>query len=373
MNIAVKCVQILMSLVYVVIKGLTPVKANKITLISRQSDAPSLDFELLDKELKNRNIRTAVLTKTLNKSPAKLFSYGFHMLRQMYHIAGSRILILDGYCVVASMMKHKKELSIIQIWHSMGTMKDFGYSAMGKEEGSSYRLAKTMKMHCNYDYVLISSDAYKDDMAAGFNCSPDIIYTHPLPRLDLLTGTEYSGRIRNKIFMNYRELEKKKNILYCPTFRKNDESELQQAVNSLIGKIDYNKYNLIVKLHPLSKIVIKNNNVITADDFTTFDMIFVADYVISDYSCVIYEAAVRHIPLYFYCFDFAQYEENRGLAIDYKKECPGVISDNPENIIRAIESEAYDMEYLEEFADKYVCPTKTATADMADFILKVMK
>ena len=36
-------------------------------------------------------------------------------------------------------------------------------------------------------------------------------------------------------------------------------------------------------------------------------MLFVADYVISDYSCIVYEAAVRDIPLYFYNYDMEEY------------------------------------------------------------------
>lgn len=368
---AIKLAELVMKLVYGVIKGLTRVNPDKITLISRQSDRPSLDFQLLNEELNKKKMQTRVLCKTLKKSAPGMFSYCFHMLRQMYHMAGSGVVVLDGYCIAASMLTHKKSLIIVQIWHSMGTMKEFGYTAMGKKEGSSYRLAKAMKMHCNYDYVLISSQAYRDHIAAGFDCNPNIIHTSPLPRLDLLTGTEYEQRIRPAIFEKYPELKKKQNILYCPTFRKGDEEGLRHAVESLINRVDGSRYNLIIKLHPLSQITITDPAVITAEEFTTFDMLFVADYVISDYSCVIYEAGVRNIPLYFFCFDLDQYEGNRGLAIDYEGECPGVISGDGGTIIEAIESDSYDMEYLKIFTDKYVHPTKHAARDMADFIDRV--
>lgn len=365
---AIKLAEIVMKLVYGVIKGVTGVNPNKITLISRQSDRPSLDFQLLNEELKKNNMQTQILCRALKKSVPGMLSYCFHMLRQMYHMAGSAAVVLDGYCIAASMLTHKKSLVIIQIWHSMGTMKEFGYTAMGKKEGSSYKLARAMKMHCNYDYVLISSQAYRDHIAAGFDCNPDIIHTSPLPRLDLLTGTEYEQHIRPAIFEKYPQLKEKENILYCPTFRKGDEEELGHAVESLVRRVDRSRYNLIIKLHPLSQITITDPAVITAEEFTTFDMLFTANYVISDYSCVVYEAGVRNIPLYFFCFDLDQYEGNRGLAIDYEGECPGVISRHGEVIIEAIESGAYDMAYLKEFTDKYVHPTKHAARDMADFI-----
>lgn len=372
MYLAVKLGQLLMSLLYAVIKGAVRTKPGKITFISRQSDEPSLDFQLLKEELDKRNLETVLLCRTLEKSIAGAIPYCFHMLRQMYHLAGSEALILDGYCIAASMLRHKKTLTIVQIWHSMGTMKEFGYTAMGKKEGSDYKLAKAMKMHCNYDYVLISSEAYADHIAAGFDCSADIIHTSPLPRLDLLKSEEYAEAERQRIFKQYPILREKKNILYCPTFRKGDEEGLRKAVETLVSRVDQADYNLIIKLHPLSRISLRDAGVLTADEFTTFDMIFVSDYVISDYSCVVYEAAVRSIPLYFYCFDLDQYEGNRGLAIDYEKECPGVITKDGGVIVEAIESGRYDMEYLREFADKYVHPTEHAARDMADFVVRVM-
>lgn len=372
MYLAVKAAEFLMNLVYLVIRALVRSRPDKITFISRQSDVPSLDFQLLNKELQKKNMRTTILCRTLQRSLPGMVSYCFHMLRQMYHIAGSYAVVLDGYCIAASMLRHKKALTIVQIWHSMGTMKDFGYTAMGKKEGSSYKLAKAMKMHCNYDYVLISSDAYRHDMAAGFDCDICKIHTCPLPRLDLLTGTEYAEKIRGEIFSKYPVLGEKRNILYCPTFRKGDEEGLRQAVETLIRRFDRKRYNLIIKLHPLSQIRIKDAAVITAEEFTTFDMIFVSNYVISDYSCVVYEAAVRNIPLYFFCFDLDQYEGNRGLAIDYRGECPGVISEDGDVIMSAIESGDYDMDYLKTFTDKYVHPTKHAARDMAEFIVNAM-
>lgn len=372
MRLAIKLIEILMNLVYLIIKIFVPV-TEKITLLSRQSDTPSLDFQLLNEELNQRGVKTVMLCRKLDKTLLGMVRYCFHMLRQMWNIGGSRGLVLDGYSIAASMLKHKKNLKIFQIWHSMGSMKDFGYTVMGKAEGSSYKLAKAMKMHCNYDYVLISSDAYKQSMIDGFHCDADKIYIKPLPRLDLLTGNAYAGKIKKQIYENYPELQDKKNILYCPTFRKDEEESLKNALDSLIDRVDKEKYNLIVKLHPLSKVEIDKEYVIAGDKFTTFDMIFAADYVISDYSCVVYEAAVRQIPLYFFAFDLKKYEGNRGLAIDYLNECPGLISADANEILSSIESGKYDMAVLQEFADKYVHPTCHATKDMVDFILEKMK
>ena len=96
-------------------------------------------------------------------------------------------------------------------------------------------------------------------------------------------------------------------------------------------------------------------------------------YVVSDYSCIVYEAAVRGIPLYFYNFDMELYTDGRGLALDYEREVPGPVSGDAKAIIAAIESKEYDMEALKAFADKYVSPVRHATKDIVDFVFTLMK
>lgn len=352
---------------------------NKITLISRQSDKETMDFKLIKEEVQRRNTDTKVvvlchkLEGGINSTLKTKLKYIIHMFKQMYHIATSKVVILDSYCMVISILKHKKKLKIIQMWHSMGTMKKFGYAVLDFEEGSKKNIAYAMNMHKNYDYIFASADAYKDHLAMGFNYTIDNMLTYPLPRYDLLKSKEYNKKCKDKILKVYPALKRKKNIIYCPTFRKY-ECGFDQSLEKLIECIDFNKYNLILKLHPLStkKINKKYEGVLIDNNFSTFDMLSIADYVISDYSCIIYEAAVKNIALYFYNFDYDTYLDKRGLAIDYYKELPGVISKNPKDIIRDIERGNYDYSKLKKFSDKYVEPSKGATKNIVDFVFKIM-
>lgn len=377
MEIIIKMGIFFMNIIYCFFKIL-PTK-NKITMISRQSDKETMDFRLLRQELytRDKTIKVVILCHKLdggiNSTIITKVKYAFHMLKQMYHIATSKVVILDSYCIVVSVLKHKKRLKIIQIWHSMGTMKKFGYAVLGLEEGSNERIARAMKMHRNYDYIFASSDAYKTHLASGFNYTTDNILTYPLPRYDLLKNSQFQKKCEKKIVKAYPALTRKKNIIYCPTFRK-DESEFTLAVNKLIDCVDTEKYNLIIKLHPLSRVQLNQSKkgVIVDSQFPTFDMLAIADYVISDYSCIIYEAAIKNIPLYFYNFDMDLYKDNRGLALDYEKELPGIISSDPRVIIDGIEHKEYDFLRLKKFTDKYIHPTSNATRDIVDFIFKIM-
>ena len=304
MIILIKIFIILINIVYFFFKFL-PAK-NKVVMISRQSNQVNVDFKLLGKELEKK-YKVVYLCKTLDggvKSKLKTrIKYGFHMFRQMYHLSTSRVCILDSYCPTVSILKHKKKLTIIQIWHSIGTMKLFGYGILNKNEGSNYKVAKAMKMHKNYTYVCASSGAYKEHLSKGFDMPINRIKTFTLPRVDLLNDKKYETQIRKDIYKKYPILKKKISVVYAPTFRKN-ESSFNKHLDELIKEFDFDKYNLVLKLHPLSKVKVKNHkNVIIDNDFSTFDMLFIADKLISDYSCVIYEAGVRNIPLYFIAFN----------------------------------------------------------------------
>ena len=371
----IKVGSFLLNILYWFIK-LLPTQ-QKVVMISRQSNTPSKEFEMVEAEIKRRdsNVKVVLLCRTLdggvNSSAVNKLKYAFHMLVQMYHVATSKVVILDSYCIVVSILHHKKSLKVIQMWHSMGTMKKFGYTSLDTAEGSRHELAYAMKMHHNYDYIFASAEAYKQHLADGFNCDINKIITMPLPRLDLLKSAEYEKNIRTKIYANYPELKEKPVIMYCPTFRK-DEAQFEKAVYNLVNAVDTEKYNLVVKLHPLSKVVL-DEKVIQAKEFSSFDMLFVADYVISDYSCIVYEAEVRNIPLYFYNFDMELYTDGRGLAIDYENELPGLTSKDAKVIADAIENKTYDMEELKRFSDKYVVPVENTTKNIVDFIWRFMK
>ena len=350
---------------------------HKVTMISRQSDHPSVEFQMIKRRLREKDstIEVVMLCKTLaggvNSSFGIKIRYGFHIFSQMFHIATSKVVLLDTYCIPISLLHHKKGLTVIQMWHSMGTMKKFGYTTLDTWEGTEHKLAQAMRMHKNYDYVFASAETYKKDLAQGFHCDIRKIMTMPLPRLDLLQNKEYGEKMRRKIYSRYPQLKEKPLILYCPTFRKK-EDRFETALYQLADKIDRENYSFVVKLHPLSKVRL-TEEMIQAKEFSSFEMLFVADYVISDYSCIVYEAAVLELPLYFYNFDMDEYTGARGLAIDYEKELPGVISGKAEDIIHAIEMDSYDKERLRVFREKYIHSTTHATDDIVDFVMKFLK
>ncbi|MFQ7110021.1 MAG: CDP-glycerol glycerophosphotransferase family protein [Anaerovoracaceae bacterium] len=370
MTIIIKTGILFMNIIYTFFKFLPTQK--KMTIISRQGDHPSMDITMLANKTSDLypDYNIVVLCKKINKTISSIISYSFHMLKQMYHISTSEVVVLDSYCILASILKHKKSLLIIQMWHSVGTMKKFGYSVLDKPEGSSSKIAHAMKMHRNYDYIFSAGHGYRAHLAEGFNYPLEKIIVMPLPRIEALKDDNYSDRVRNDILNAYPCMKEKKNIIYVPTFRKNDNDDFITALNELCSSVDYNKYNLIIKPHPLTDLSdFKNKNAILDRNFSSFDMLFAGDIIVSDYSCIIYEAAVLKKPIFFYDYDYDSYMNSRDVYMDYEREIPSAIHKDAKSLIEDIEKGVYDYKRLESFLNKYVY-TKSPheTEDMIDFI-----
>lgn len=373
MKYIIKLGTFFLQLIYQCMK-LFPVK-DKITMISRQSNEPSIDFILLKKriETENEKVEVVFLCRTLDGGVKAAvwnkIKYGAHMFVQMYHMATSKVVVLDTYCIVASLLQHRKSMKIVQMWHSMGTMKLFGYTAIGTQEGSSFKIAQYMHMHEKYDYFIAASPNYVSHLSRGFRCDEEKAFICPLPRYDLLKNKDYKKQKQEEIYKEYPFLENRKKILYCPTFRK-DETSMKKALDRLIACVP-EEYELIVKLHPLSELKLDESKVRLLDKVSSFDALFVADYIISDYSCIIYEAGVLNLPLCFYVFDLDQYTGKRGFAISFEDEVKGVVSSDPQTIITAIREEKINMNEIESFIKKYIEDTDDATGKLAAFLLNI--
>ena len=321
---------------------------NKIAFISRQSETPSTDFRYLINEIKTNypQYQVVVLCKMIPSSFGGKIKYVGEMFRQMKALATSKVVVLDGYCILASMLKHKKDLKIIQIWHALGAFKKFGKSVLDKEGGKSSKTASAFKMHNNYSYIAASGDECVPFFAQAFGQPVSKFIPIGIPRMDYLTDPQENERVRGNVLRKYPQLANgRKNILYAPTFRdtQQDKDALANATEELVNKVNYSDFNLIVKHH-----VVDSNkeqmytdsrmNKAEGENFTAMDFMCVADYVVTDYSSVIYEALLKDLPIYIYCFDSDKYIGERGFYIDFWTDIPALYSKNAKGICDFIAS-----------------------------------
>lgn len=361
-----------MSFVYFFIK-LFPIQKNKITMLSRQSNDINIDFKMLLDEFSNqdKNIKVKVLCKEVPKNIIGRIKYCFFLIICLYHISTSKVCIIDGYSIPISCLKHKKDLKIIQIWHSLGAIKQFGKQVIGKKEGSKSEISKIMKIHQNYDYVLCASDATREFYKQGFGVDESKILKLGMPRIDYLLGKDekINKKIEN-LYKDYPNLKEKKTILYVPTFRQGKSVHIYDLINS----VNTDEYNLIIKLHPLDKTIVDSKYTIN-NKYSTFDLLKIADYVITDYSALSLETSILdNKQLYFYLYDIEDYKIDRGLNVNLRKEMPNYTFSNVDDIIKNIQEDNYNFEELKKFRDKYVQTVDTNNSKrIVEFTKKLME
>lgn len=363
--IVITILKFLANIVYLFMK-LFPTK-NRIIMITRQSNNVTLDFKLLREyiEKNNSSIEIKIFAKKLEKGIYNKILYTFYILKLMKYLATSKVCVIDSYCIPVSILKHKKKLKIIQIWHASGAVKKFGHQILNKKEGSSAYIAKLMCMHKNYDFVIAPSEKTKKIFAEAFNIQEEKIVKFGLPRLEYIYNSKYDKS--KEILAEYPDLKNKKNIVYIPTFRKNQKTNLDEILNY---KIDKERYNLIISLHPLDSTKVPDEYLVNKK-YSSFDLIKIADYIITDYSALSIEASILEKPIFIYLYDYDKYKENRGLNIYLNEELKTFTTTKFSDIMTKIEKKDYNINELINYKNKYIqINPNSAIEDLGRFLLK---
>ena len=373
-KIIIKTGKAFLNLIYAIIKMIPT--TNQIAFMSMQSDLPSLDFKLLAEEIDNKklNIKLIFLCKKMNSNLSKktdyiryVFNMIGYMFKAMYYLATSKVCITESYCVPISILRHKETLKIIQIWHASGAVKKFGYQCLDTEEGKSREIAELMGMHKNYDYVIAPSEVTKNIFSEAFNIDKEKVIKLGLPRLEYITNSKYDKS--EEIYKEYPELKEKKVVLYVPTFRKGKNVNIDELLNY---PIDKNKYKLIIKLHPLEDANVPNEYLVDST-YTSFDLIKIADYIITDYSILSIEASILEKPVFLYLYDLEEYDKNRGLNVDLSSELKTFTTKTFSDIMNKIENNDFDIGEIVKYKEKYIeIDTNNTTEKLCDFILKLL-
>lgn len=365
----IEILKFFLRLIYLPIKALNKPK-DRVLYLSRQSNEKSLDMQLLEQaiEMQAPGTEQVFRLKMMEDGLRDKMKYCFHILGDMQAIASSRVVILDTYSIAVSCLKHHPQVRVIQMWHALGTVKKFGLQALDTKEGRDAKVSRAMRMHKHYDYVLAPSAATAKFYMEAFGCGAEQIKICSLPRVDrILTPQE---GLAQSFFSQNPGLGDKKIVLYLPTFR---DREAYVAEELKTAFSDETLYQLIIRTHPLSKV--KKDEQYTANgDFSTYDLMQMADIIITDYSACAFEAGLLMKPLYFFVPDYSLYLKERGLNVDLKAEMPEFVFEDAQQLVDAVKTKAYDYDSLYAFKSKYVENIKNNNAEiLAKFVLALSK
>lgn len=342
-------------------------RQNKIVMCSRQSDSPSIDFLMLSDELEKQGYKVVIICRFLKNNPVSAIRFAWANLRQAYHVSRAKAAVLDTYCIPVCMLKKDPNLKVIQIWHAMGALKKFGYSILDNGEGRSSELSKMLGMHANYDCITVSSNEAAPFLMEAYGYDdPDKIFVCPLPRYDYIKDKSNRLKLEDRLFSVYPELDNgRKTVLYAPTFRKVGEPPYKKIVENC----NLNEYNLIVKFHDGTEKIYVGKRVFERNSgFNGFQSAVVADYIICDYSALIFECMLTEKPIFLYTGDFEEYNDKRGFYIDFDS-IPLFKSNNCAEIFQKISENSFIYGSYREFIDRMITPCSDATKRLANHIV----
>ena len=197
-------------------------------------------------------------------------------------------------------------------------------------------------MHRGYDLVVAGMPGAVDALSEAFDVPTERIAPLGLPRIDYLRSPELA-ELRERRYARAESAvadafggggDSRLTVLYAPTFRKGnaDALWLEHSVSDLRSALAVTgaTARLMVASHPLETAEEHDEKdgvpVAFLHGTPTIDLLHLADYVITDYSTVAFEAGYAERRALFYVPDIEEYRVSPGLNIDPLEELPTVSS-----------------------------------------------
>lgn len=312
--------------------------------------------------LKNKGYNCKIMQAPQNAVKRILFDITF----QKYYARCKCVFITDNFDPLYA-HKPNKGTKVIQLWHACGAFKKWGYSTLDLAWGGSREDMLRFPMHNTYTDVFVSAESVIPCYAEAFGCDKSIIKALGTPRTDVYFDKEFIKSRREELLKTFPAIGNRKIILYAPTFRGNspEESYNDQPLDYAFLKETLGKdYALVLKLHPFTAKKYK----LTEEQKKEFgDFVFdasnslsvetalcAADYLIADYSSLIFEYALLNKPMVFFAYDLEKYKRDRSFYFEYESFVPGRIVMTNEEIVASILSNSCQQEKIADFRNKYM-------------------
>jgi len=261
---------------------------DRIVFLSRQANRATDDIDAVTGELTviDPAVRIVVLARTI-KSNADFF-YTAHLLRQVWHIAHSRNIVLDSYSFLTSNLTLAAGTRVTQMWHAIGSFKRFGWDAIPAGTERRRQIATVLNMHAGNTTVIASSKRSARNFASAFNIDTERLVVSPLPRVDRLLDPERRQTTRETVRAAILpgNTVNSQILLVAPTIY----SELvdNDTVRLLTGEGARHGWTVVPSFHPVTHP--------NSSGYSTADLLIASDAFVTDKSSMIYEAGLLGIP-----------------------------------------------------------------------------
>ena len=302
----------------------------------------------------------------------------FDTIRSIFHLATSKHIIIDNYYGFLSSVNFKDGVTCTQVWHAAGALKKFGLLDHSIKQRSKRDNRRFREVYKKFQHLVVGSDEMATIFKKTFGVSDQNIIKTGIPRTDLFYDEKQQGNVNRKLGELTSKFNKKKVILYAPTFRDGELNSfnLKLDLEKMSKKLSEN-YILLLKLHPAI-----SNSTNYAELYPNFvydcssyidlnELLLISDLLITDYSSIPFEFSLLHKPMIFFAYDLDEYRKERGLWDEYEEMVPGPVVHTTEEVISCIEKDSFQLEEIKQFAMKWNKYSRGNSSEMlVDFLFE---
>lgn len=280
-------------------------------------------------------------------------------IRLAYHLATAGTVFCDDFQPYLYHVRYDDRTRLVQLWHACGHFKTVGFGRIGTVDA----VAPYSNDHKRYTDVIVASDSDIPVYAEAFGIPDERVKSYGIPRHDWLLDPQWQAGKKAVFQQTFPAAAGKRVIVFAPTFRGAGKSTAWYDYS----RIDFakltefcrsNGFFFIFKMHPFisalpqlpegSEDVFADGSAIREIN----DILPSTDYLITDYSSVVYEAALLNIPTLYFAYDLEEYISSRSFYEPYEEFVSGRIVRTFDELLQALGNNDCGADLLEEFRKK---------------------
>lgn len=337
---------------------------------------PAAVIDELLKSKKNYKIYWIADDMDSDNYPKEIIKIKKRTIKYYYHLCTSKVWISNVRTRIE--ISKRKGQFYIQLWHGSIPLKKIEKDV---EEQLNKMYVKAAKNDSkNIDLFISNSDSFSDLCRKSF-WYDGRVEKYGSPKNDLIVNKKNHSTITNKIRKEFNISKDEKIILYAPTFRSGYGLDAYDIDFNLVLKEFEKKYKcnfkIFVRMHPnvskanIEKLIV-NDKIINATSYYDInDLLIASDFLITDYSSVMFDYGLMKKPVFLYASDVDKYD--RGFYYKISKLPFSCSESNSElsNNIKKFNEKDYLKGLKKFYDDNGIFEDGKASKRVADEILKV--